>query len=102
MNAARSQSGTDIERAVAAVLDTLGIEYEQQCRIGRYCVDFYVRSHNQVIEVDGEYWHNRPGVKERDARRDAELVALGYNVVRIPGAENKKDAKAALEAAWRL
>ncbi len=100
--AQRTKGRTNIERAVAEVLDALGVEYEQQRRIGRYCVDFYVRSHNQIIEVDGEYWHSLPKQIEHDQKRDAELVALGYNVVRVPGAAIKRDARAALEAAWRL
>ncbi|MEK7767429.1 MAG: DUF559 domain-containing protein, partial [bacterium] len=67
-----------------------------------YVADFYVPSYNQVIEVDGEYWHGKPEVKARDTRRDVELIALGYNVVRIPGNAIKKDARVALETAWRL
>jgi len=83
------------------VLDALGIEYVVHHPIDRYVADIYIPSYNQVIECDGEYWHSRPGVKERDARRDAELVALGYCVVRVPGRAIVKDARAALEAAWR-
>lgn len=59
-------------------------------------------SHNQIIECDGEYWHSSAKAQEHDRTRDAELVAMGYNVVRIPGAAIKHDPRAALEAAWRL
>ena len=102
-NARRVQSGatsTFIERAVVAVLDLLGERYEAQKRIGRYAVDFYLPDRHLVVECDGEYWHRD---KARDELRDANLREAGYHqIVHIPGKAIVKDARAALEAAWRL
>lgn len=41
-------------------------------------------------------WHSLPGAKERDARRDADLVTLGYRVVHIPEHRIKSAAVALL------
>ena len=35
-----------------------------------------------VVELDGAAWHERPGDFEADRRRDRELAALGYVVIR--------------------
>lgn len=40
-----------------------------------------------VIELDGRAWHDRPGDFESDRRRDRELVALGYLVLRASYAQ---------------
>lgn len=81
----RYRGRTSIERAIAALLDSLNVEYEQQKHVGRYSVDFYVASKNLAIECDGEYWHSerKPGSLEKDARKDAYLKQKGYNVLRL-------------------
>ena len=40
-----------------------------------------------VLELDGRAWHDRPGDFEADRRRDRELVALGYLVLRASYAQ---------------
>lgn len=80
----KKRKWTKIEQATAAVLDALGVEYIGQYKIGRYFIDFYVPSRNLVIECDGAYWHGRPGVPEKDARRDEVIRGLGYNILRLP------------------
>lgn len=42
-----------------------------------------------VIEVDGDYWHSLPNVKERDSRKDKYLKSKGINVVHIKECELK-------------
>ena len=82
----RYRGRTSIEVTVANLLTSLGVEYEEQKHIGRYCVDFYVPHKNLVIECDGEYWHGerKPGAKEKDARKDAFLASKGYSIFRFP------------------
>lgn len=87
----RIKGRTDIEIIVAQVLDALEVEYEQQKRMGHYLVDFYIPSKKLVIECDGTYWHNKPDVKERDARKDAYLLSQGYIVLRFTDVEIKKN-----------
>ena len=78
---------TSIERAMAALLTTLSIEYKQQFQIGAYVADFYLPSRNLVIECDGEYWHSRPGVRDKDEIRDVFMCEHGYRVIRFGGKE---------------
>jgi very-short-patch-repair endonuclease len=56
---------------------------EVNIRIGGHEVDFLWRSEQLVIEVDGFRFHSSRGAFERDRRRDAELAALGFRVLRV-------------------
>ena len=37
-------------------------------------------------QIDGEYWHSRPGMPERDRKKDGYLKSHGYTVLRFPEA----------------
>lgn len=78
---------TGLERTAMAMLDALGVIYIRQHPIGRYAVDFFIPDRHLVIECDGEYWHSRPLVLERDRVRDAALTRHGYRVLRLSEAE---------------
>lgn len=95
--AARRKDATSIERMIESVLIALGIEYETQVAIGgRFVVDFLIRSKSLVIECDGSYWHSRPGIKEKDDRKDAYLSANGLSIVRLPEVEIRAGRSARL------
>jgi len=49
--------------------------------VGIYSLDIAYLPSKVDIESDGSYWHSR--VKEKDARRDAELKAKGWTVIRL-------------------
>lgn len=51
-------------------------------RLGRYEVDFLWRRERLVVEIDGFAFHSSRAALERDHRRDAELQAAGYMVIR--------------------
>jgi len=85
--ASKKFSKTDIEVIVESLLQALGVEYESQKHIGRWVVDFYVPSKSLVVECDGEFWHSKPEVQERDARKDSDLTRQGYDVLRLPGSQ---------------
>ena len=81
---------TSIENAVANWLRDIGVSFEQQilvCGIAR--VDFLLPN-NLIIEADGDYWHGRPGCKERDFNRDFLLAWYGYKTIRLKECEIKK------------
>ena len=61
-------------------LKKLPINVNRQKTIGNYIVDFYIHSHNIVIEVDGI--QHKTKTKHADQIRDAELRALGITVLR--------------------
>jgi very-short-patch-repair endonuclease len=46
-------------------------------------VDFLWRRQRLVVEVDGFAYHSSPGRFESDRRRDADLAAIGYRVLRV-------------------
>lgn len=52
-------------------------------RIGRYEVDALWREQRLVVEVDGFAYHAGREAFERDRRRDADLHAAGYRVLRV-------------------
>lgn len=82
--AVRRGSESGIESIVAHRLTDRGVRVRQQVeipRVGR--VDMEIVGTRVVVEVDGRQYHQRPGEFENDRRRDAELVALGYGVIRL-------------------
>ncbi len=85
--AATSQTeNTSLERAIHAVLRTLGVPFRTQVPFGTYTVDIYVPGRQLVIECDGEYWHAL-GSKNNRRRRDAYLRKAGVVVLHLPGKE---------------
>lgn len=82
-----STARSSLEIAVSDALEALGVDFQAEVQIGRFCVDFCIPDRQLVIEADGEYWHAQ--VKERDARRDEELKSLGWTVIRLTESEIK-------------
>ena len=56
------------------------IDFDRQCIIGNYIVDFYVKQLGLVIEIDGAS-HDFDG--DYDERREKYLISLGLKVYRI-------------------
>lgn len=82
----RSRAGSDsgTESLVRQRLAGIGVRVSQQvwvAGVGR--VDMVVVGSRVVVEVDSSF-HDSPEARVEDARRDAELVAQGYVVVRLP------------------
>lgn len=91
---------TKPEKRMKALLEELGLLYEHQyAGVKGYRCDFYVRSHDLVIEVDGDYWHANPrrfsandviGAKQQtaseiwaiDARKNSVVTAAGHKLLR--------------------
>lgn len=72
------------ETAFGQALARAGVDVDAQVRVGKWVVDFVLRGTQIAVEFDGEYWHSLPKSVERDQRKDRQLRALGYEVVRIP------------------
>jgi very-short-patch-repair endonuclease len=86
----RSRPGSDAgtESVVRQRLEACGVEVDQQVSIpGVGRVDMVVRGTRIIIEVDGKQFHSREDSFENDRRRDAELAALGYIVIRLSFAQ---------------
>jgi very-short-patch-repair endonuclease len=56
---------------------------ETNVRIGRHEVDFLWREQRVVVEVDGFAFHSSRSAFERDRRRDVDLSAQGFRVMRV-------------------
>jgi G:T-mismatch repair DNA endonuclease (very short patch repair protein) len=83
---------TKPELAFAEQMDKLGISYKKQFviqfgRIGidrfRHAYDFHLLDTNILVEIDGDYWHSKPGAVERDSECDRVASDRGYHVIRI-------------------
>lgn len=79
VSAAGDRSGSGTESVFAFRLRRLGIPFRQQVQIGPHRVDFVI-GRRLVIEIDSRAHHDRAS----DTRRDAELSALGFRVLRFP------------------
>ena len=77
---------TDIERKVAAILESYGISYQHNYPIGKYWADFLIFN-NIVLECDGEYWHN--DLKDRE--KDNYLESNNFKVYRFRGNTIRKN-----------
>lgn len=90
---------TSIEVKVKEYLDRLGIAYEEQKVIpeGRTVADFYIPAQRIVLYADGVYWHNRPGIKDKDQNQDFLLGMNGYKVLRLGETEIKLKQELCLE-----
>lgn len=64
------------------VVEGLGLRWEDEKQFGKYNVDIFLPDYNLAVEVDGNYFHQLPGVPEKDARRDRELFTK-YGVVTL-------------------
>lgn len=80
----RNRRVSQPEMRVCETLEAFGVKIKRQSRIGRWTVDAEILLGKIAVEIDGEYWHGLDKVRERDARKEAELVSRGYIVVRIP------------------
>jgi endogenous inhibitor of DNA gyrase (YacG/DUF329 family) len=75
---------SSLEEAIEKILKELKLSYIPQVRKWYYTIDFLVDNW-LAIECDGEYWHLRPEVIERDKRKDAYLASISITVLRLSG-----------------
>ena len=60
----------------------MGCQFKRQRPVGDYIVDFVCLDLMLIIEVDG-ITHTFDCVKERDSRREANLRAYGFEILRF-------------------
>lgn len=68
------QGETSIEKKVKKTLNKLNINYKQEYGIDNWSLDFALLNYKIAIEADGSYWHSDREIKERDKKRDNELL----------------------------
>lgn len=77
---------TDIELKFKCFLEENRVKYEQQFLLtdrGSWLFDFYLPDTNQLIEIDGEYWHRKKHQINRDRIKENIALRMNYNFVRI-------------------
>lgn len=70
------------ELELEKILEELDLAYIYEKKILNWKVDYYLGC-KTIIEVQGEYWHNLPKTKEKDARKNKELRDNGYCIIEI-------------------
>lgn len=86
VRAVKSQRGksTSIEIKMRNELKRRSINFVEQYVVGnRYVADFYLPEYNIIIECDGDYWHTRPEVMEKDIRKNSFIKKQGYSLYRF-------------------
>lgn len=84
------------ELALRNLLQTADFEFKEQVRFGRYVVDAWVPSRGLVFEADCSFWYHHQD-KEREAKRDAYLVARGVIAVVHLTESDLRDLRATTE-----
>lgn len=78
-------NGTSAEATLWTLLSNKQLEgrkFRRQHSIKNYIVDFYCPSEKLIIELDGDIHFSEAGL-EYDQKRDSELRALGFKIIRI-------------------
>ncbi len=75
---------------------TENLKFRRQHPCGPFSLDFFCSDARLAIELDGQA-HERGGRPERDAARDAWLLAAGISTMRIPAAEVLGDLEAVVQ-----
>lgn len=83
---AQSQKGfTDIEIILYEILDEIGIVYFKQKELFYWIVDALIPSKMIIVQADGEYWHTKKDVAQRDFSSQKYFEKCGYKVLRFWG-----------------
>lgn len=75
---------SSIEIALEKELINRGVDFVAQYPIiiAKTVVDFFIKP-DIVIYADGDYWHRREGMAEKDSKQNYMLVTNGYKVYRF-------------------
>lgn len=87
---------SSIEKKLARYLIDHKISFICQFKYKLGIADFFVKP-NLIIEVDGDYWHNLPNVKERDKRQTVFLEGEGYTVLHLWEYEINENSEKCIE-----
>lgn len=79
---------TGIEIKMGGILDSIGVQYDIEHRIGRYLVDFALANYQIAIECDGTYWHQNT---EKDQARQKIIESKGWTMLRYPEEQINKE-----------
>ena len=87
---------TSLERQAISILDSMSLSYEREHVIDmpiierEFWYDFVIHDLTVkpiLIEVDGDYWHNKPETLERDAKKERVALRQGFLFLRLAESE---------------
>ena len=88
---------TSIEVALQLELTKRDIPFvKHKAVVPHHQCDIFIEP-NIVVEADGDYWHNLPVQKEKDARVNAAMNAAGYLVLRYWEHEIRANAEGCVD-----
>jgi very-short-patch-repair endonuclease len=91
-NVDRDRTRSDLERDFLLICRRHGLPApEVNTRVGGYLIDFLWRDHWLAIETDGYRYHRGRQAFRDDRRRDLDLRAQGFEVLRL--SEEQVDAE---------
>lgn len=93
---------TSIEISVQNALKNKNIKFEKQKKVKNYYIDIFIPEFNIGIECDGDYWHNLPGRKESDEKRDNIIEQEGITIIRFPEHIIRKDVNSLINYHLKL
>ena len=79
----------------------MGVKFRNQHPLGNYVADFYCAAKRDAFEIDGMS-HDMGDRRGRDVKRDADLFALGAEVIRIPAMDVLQNVDAVAESMIKL
>ena len=78
------QTNTSIEIKVQKLLNLNKIKYSHPFNFNnKFACDFALVEKKIIIECDGDYWHNRKDIKNRDKSKNAYIKACGWKILRF-------------------
>lgn len=93
------QAMTDIEKALYDQFKKRRLKFEMhKSMFGRWQPDFVFEKAKLIVQADGDYWHDKPEVKERDQKFNDIAELNEWSVMRFSGTAIKKDAAACARA----
>lgn len=74
-------------------LEAKDIKFQTQKKIGKCRVDFFFPQASLIVEVDRREYHSTSEQREKDMKRQMNLMKRGYAVLRFRGSEIYRDAE---------
>jgi len=83
------ESPSGPESHLMEIFDDWGVGYVFQFPIKHKRYDFFLPSHNLIIEYDSTYWHSEPEHIANDAYKDNLAIRAGIELFRLRGLSNR-------------
>jgi G:T-mismatch repair DNA endonuclease (very short patch repair protein) len=79
-----------LEKTFMGILNSIGIEYHTQFYVSEIpaLYDFKIKGKNILIEVDGDYWHCKPGTKFEVPQYDSQFSNIKNDKIKTEWAES--------------